>query len=306
LDDVTPLRLFVTGGTGFVGRAFLDRLARQDWVEVRYLRRHPDSQPQLHGRVRSIPGALEEPASYRESLTASDVVVHLAAVTGKARREEYFRVNTHGTRNLLDECARARVPRFVYVSTIAAGFRDTSVYFYAASKSQAEDAVRGSGMRYAIVRPTIILGTGSPVLNALSAIACAPVIPLFGDGRVRVQPILVDDVAECLIDLVRDESSWNGTIDLGGPEVLAMEDLLQRIRKASGREPGRVVHLPARAAIAALAALEHFVFPLLPVTAGQLSAFVNDSVARPSSFLNQRLGRMKHLEEMLRAVAVHA
>jgi NADH dehydrogenase len=250
-------------------------------------------------------GSLEEPGSYADALGGADTVVHLAAVTGKARRPDYFKVNVGGTRTLLEQCRRHGSPRFVHVSSIAAGFENAPAYHYAASKRQAEESVRESSLPHVIVRPTVVLGAGSPVLQALARLAAAPVVPVFGDGRARVQPILVEDLADCLVDLVRGLGPTNETVDLGGPDVVPFETLLLTIRRALGRRPAPVVHLPVGAAIAVLSALEPVAFPILPVTAGQLSAFVNDSVARRSAFLDQRLARMAPLEAMMRSVAEH-
>jgi nucleoside-diphosphate-sugar epimerase len=300
-----PLRLFVTGGTGFIGRTFLNHLDPHSF-EVSYLTRQKGPERNVSStHERRIHGALEDPGSYSETLAKVDVVVHLAAVTGKARRQDYFRVNVLGTRILLEQCQRTGPLRFVYVSSIAAGLTNAPFYHYAVSKKQAEEAVRESRLPYVIVRPTIVLGHGSPILQALARLASAPVIPVFGDGRTRVQPILVDDLAACLVDLARDQSVSNETFDLGGPDVLSFESLLHCVRRALGRNPARVVHLPAGPAIAVLAALERIALRLLPVTAGQISAFVNDSVARSNWFLDQRLGRMSRVEEMVRPAAAH-
>src|SRR5260221_5616728 len=171
-----PARLFVTGGSGFVGSRLLAALSGRGHSIVAL-----DRSGSLRGRwgessgVEVVAGSLLDPQSYRVALAASDTVLHLAASTGRASREEHFRVNAQGTEILVDECRRAGVPRMLFVSSIATAFPDTTHYDYAQSKRRAEDAVRGSGLQVAILRPTMILGRGSPILAALETLALLPI-----------------------------------------------------------------------------------------------------------------------------------
>jgi NADH dehydrogenase len=298
--SVNSEAIFLTGATGFIGKRLAARLDREG-LELRLLVRG-DRPSAGAGGGRSavlVRGALEDPASYAEALRGCNTVVHLAARTGKARPAEYFRVNAEGTSRLLDECRRAGVSRFLYVSSIAAGYADKRAYPYARSKERAEDAVRASGLRYLILRPTIVLGAGSPAWRGLAALAGAPVIPVFGDGRSRVQPVDVDDLAGCLQELLEEDHFTGEVIEVGGRDVLAIEDLLSRIHRAlRGREP-RVVRLPARITVSLLAAAEIVLLPWMPLTAGQLSVFLNDSAAKPHPFMKGRLSRMKGVAEMI-------
>ena len=292
--------VFLTGATGFIGRRLVARLDRPG-RELRLLVRgdRPPAGAAGGGGAVLVRGALEDPASYAEALRGCNTVIHLAARTGKARPAEHFRVNAEGTAKLLDECRTAGVSRFLHVSSIAAGYADKRAYPYARSKERAEDAVRASGLRYLILRPTIVLGAGSPAWRGLAALAGAPVIPVFGDGRSRVQPVDVDDLAGCLLDLLEKDHFTGEVIEAGGRDVLAIEDLLARIHRAlRGREP-RVVHLPGRITVSLLAAAEIVLLPWMPLTAGQLSVFLNDGAAKPHPFMEGRLSRMKGVGEMI-------
>jgi NADH dehydrogenase len=285
-----PGSLFLTGATGYVGRHLLPRLAGR---RVYCLgRTRPAALP---GHAEFLAADLSEGAAYAPALRDCDTVLHLAAATGKARPEEYFRVNAEGTRRLVDECRRAGVPRFLYVSTIAAKFRDQRRYYYAQSKRQAEEIVAASGLAYLIVRPTMVMGKGAPVLEGLRRLAAAPVIPVFGNGRARVQPVSVDDLAAFLSAVPQDWLFDNQTVELGGPEVVSIEDLLLKLRGA--RAP--VVHLPAGGIAATLGVLERFLLPLLPFTAGQIASFVNDGTAAPHPRTGPWRERMRSLDQML-------
>ena len=163
--------LFVTGGSGYIGRHLLRSLDSHRYSKIVYLSRAaPASAPS--GEV--IRADLLEGSAYAEALKGCDTVLHMAAVTGKSRPAEYFRVNREGTRMLIGECCRAGVRRFIYVSTIAVKFRDQHRYYYAQSKCQAEELVRSSGLQYTIVRPTMVMGKGAAVMEGLSRLACAP------------------------------------------------------------------------------------------------------------------------------------
>jgi NADH dehydrogenase len=241
---------------------------------------------------------VEDPETYESALEGVDTVVHLAAQTGRAREADYFRVNTEGTRLLLDACQRAGRPQFLYVSSVAARFENTTAYHYATSKAQAEQLVRHSALPYAIVRPTIVLGPGSPIGRLLTSLGAGPIVPLPGTGRCRVQPIFVDDVADCLLALV-DRGFSHEEVEIGGPEVSTLEQLVARVRMGAGKSRPWIVHLPLQPAMALLALLDGWRVNVLPVTAGQLSVFVNDTSARPSSFLEGRRPAMTGIDAML-------
>jgi NADH dehydrogenase len=229
---------------------------------------------------RWIEADLLSPERYEQALAGADAVFHLAAVTGKARPEAYVRGNLEATQAVLDAATRAGVKRFVFVSSIAVTFPDRRFYPYAASKIAAEEAVRGSKLAWTIVRPTMILGQGSPIQASLARLARLPVIPMFGSGKIRVQPVDVQEVVAALVRLTQEPASAATVLELGGAEVISMLDLLRKLRAGSGlASMARFIHLPLSLLRFTLAALEKPLLPLLPFTAGQLASFANDSVA---------------------------
>ena len=295
--------LFVTGVSGYVGRHLLDLIETGQFEAVYCLVRESSTLPK-RPRLEIVRGDLLDADSYLNALTHCESVLHLAAMTGKARPADYFRVNLEGTRALLDGCRRAGIRRFLYVSTIAAKFRDQSYYYYAQSKRQAETAVQASGTPYTIVRPTMIFGPEAPVLLSLTKLAKAPFIPVLGSGRTPVQPLFVDDLARCLLSILRGTFE-NNVIELGGPQVIGIGELLRRVRRARGWGEGRTINLPAGIAISTLAFLEKLFFGLWPVTAGQLASFANDGTASVNQRLLEWQAGMKGIDDMLR-LSYHA
>lgn len=286
--------LFITGATGFTGSRLLAELSG---YKIYCLARRKPAAVTPHAVY--IEGDLLDRAGYAKTLAECETVVHLAAASGKCRPEEYFQVNREGTRALVEESRRAGVKNFLFISTIAAKFQDQHRYYYAQSKRQAEEIVAASGLRFLIVRPAMILGKGAAVLQALSRLAAAPVIPIFGNGRAMVQPIAVDDLNGCLAKILEDGAFDNRTVEIGGPERLTMQELLLKIRRAqSGREAG-VIHLPAGLIAGAVGMLETRLLPWLPFTAGQIASFVNDGTAAPDPRVAGWRPRMMTVDQML-------
>ena len=204
------------------------------------------------------------------------VVIHLAAATGKAPAEQYFSVNRDGTRHLLMRCRERQVKNFLYVSSIAANYRDKSHYYYAQSKLEGEEAVRKSGLGYAIVRPTIVLGKESSGWKSLARLARLPWVPVFGDGSARIQPIDVDDLVDAMIAVIEEQEFHNESFDLGGPDILTIEEFLKKIHRLYFHDEPRVVHLPYQPVKRLLSYADTYVSSMLPLNAGQLSVFVQD------------------------------
>ena len=124
-------------------------------------------------------------------------------------------------------------------------------------------------------------------------------VPVFGSGRVVVQPIDVDDLARCLAELMGRERLGGELLELGGPETLSFEALLRRAHRALRGRDARVVHLPLGPIHGLLRAVEGPLRPVLPVTAGQLTAFRFDSDAAPNALAAAREGEMLGVDAML-------
>jgi len=291
-------RTFLTGAGGFVGRSLLPRLAALgDVVGL-----DSGTGPPLDG-VDTVRGDLLEPDAWRDALAGCDTVVHLAAVTGKAPAKTHFDVNLHGTERLLAAAATAGVRRFLFVSTIAVRFADIRNYPYALAKKRAEEAVRGSGLGHAIVRPTMVFGAGSPVQKGFAALAKLPVSPVFDGGRARVQPIDVEDLAGLIADVVRTDPFAGATLEFGGPDILTANELVGLMRATAGRGRGGRLALPTAPIRPLLSLLERIDPRLAPFTVGQLCTFRFDGVAEPNPYWLERSADLATVSAMVAAGA---
>jgi NADH dehydrogenase len=267
---------------------------------VRALSREPRA---AGAHVEWIRGDLTRCAGWSAQLEGCDALVHLGASTGRASASVHTSVNLEATRSLVRAARDARVPRFVYASTIAAGFPELERYPYAAAKRAAEESVRASSLEWTILRPTLVLGPGGGNGPALLRLARKARTPLFGAGSVRVQPIGARDVARLVAEALRDAGTVRETIDLGGPDVLTFAELLARLRTAVGRDPRRLLHLPLAPAMSAAWAFERWFGPRLPVLAGQMYSFRYDSTARRSGFLDARMAQLARVDALIAELA---
>jgi NADH dehydrogenase len=215
----------LAGGSGFIGRAIARRLLASGEIKVRVLTRNPAA-----ARARlDIPGVefvradIGEPASLKDALRGADTVVDAIQFDGypveNPRRGLTFeRIDYAGAVALIDAAKQAGVRQFIYISGAAADENSTHPGFRA--KGRAERAIRESGLAYTIFRPSLVYGAEDKVVNGLArAIRFAPVFGVPGTGRQKVQPVLVDDLAACVMLAVSGRGR-NGTYEIGGPDLM--------------------------------------------------------------------------------------
>jgi nucleoside-diphosphate-sugar epimerase len=295
--------IFVTGASGFIGKNLIQRHAVLANRKIRILTRLATAEHEPRdGSVERVVGDLLKSETYQEALVGCDAVVHMAAATGRATPEEYHRVNVEGTRKLLQACKTAGVSKFLHVSTIAAGYSNQRYYDYAKTKAQAEALVMESGLDYLIVRPTLVLGENSPIWKTLAKIAGLPIIPLPEGQPVLVQPIEVNDVVRGIEHLLARERFDGEILELGGPDQMPFREFLQLIQSALRGSPGKIVSVPLAPIRFGLAAIEPLLRPFMPVTAGQLAVFANNSVASDNWLHSELRADMPSTKETIAAL----
>jgi nucleoside-diphosphate-sugar epimerase len=233
------------------------------------------------------------------------MVIHLAAVTGKAPVQEYFTTNVAGTKFLLEQCQRWGVSRFLYMSSIAVTYPHVARYYYAQSKQQAEEVVRNSGLSYTILRPTIVLGKDAPAWKNLSHLARGPFIPLCGDGQTKIQPIDVNDLADVVWALTGEGIFPDDTFDIGGPEIITIEKFLRQIAQVCYGSTARVIHIPFGLLASLLTYAEKFFYSLIPFSLGQFSVFLYDSTVENNWVFERYKEKMQNINQMLRNIKNH-
>jgi NADH dehydrogenase len=171
------------------------------------------------------------------------VVVHLVSIR-QGSDEDFRRVMEQGTRDLVAAAKDAGVRRFVLMSALGTSEETQDLVPYYHSKWEMEQVVIGSGLEHVIFRPSFIFARDGGILPTFRKLArVAPVTPIIGSGKQRIQPIWVDDVAAYFASGVDKPEVANRTFELGGPDAATWNDFWERLKRALGqRRPS--VHVP--------------------------------------------------------------
>ena len=235
--------ILVTGGTGFVGSRVVHGLRAEDHP-VRVLARNPkDAETLANWGCQVVEGDMTDTASLRRAVAGCEAVIDLVAIISGSR-EDFERVMIRGTRDLVAAAKDAGVKRFVLMSALGVGERTKDLTHYYRAKWDEEQAVQSSGIEYTIFRPSFVFGSdGGSLPIYIRQVRWAPVITVIGDGRRRLQPIWVDDVAAYFVKSFSIPEAVNRTFELGGPDVVTWDELYERIRRVLGKKRARV-HMP--------------------------------------------------------------
>jgi uncharacterized protein YbjT (DUF2867 family) len=276
-------RIFVTGGTGFVGKHVIRALLRQGLHVRALVRRGSERDLQGFESIERVPGDVLAPGTLTASVEGCAAVIHLVGIIRERRSRgvTFEALHTDATRNMLALARAAGVRRFVHMSAL--GTRPGADARYHRTKWAAEEAVRASGLDWTIFRPSIIFGRGDELVTMLARmIRRLPVVPVLGTGRYRLQPIAVEQVGEAFARAVRSERSVGQVYTAAGPADYPFLEILDRIARALGRPRVRTAHVPLGPVRAMTSVFQGL--PLFPLTLDQLTMLNEDNVGDPTPF----------------------
>jgi uncharacterized protein YbjT (DUF2867 family) len=290
------VRVLVTGATGFVGPAIVQRLVDEGHT-VRVLEHTAGSSAELPSQE-AVPGSMTDPESLRRAVEGQDAVVHLVALLS-GKPEEFERVMEHGTRDLLKAASDAGVRRFVLMSALGTTEETKDLVPYYGAKWQMEQDVKASGLEHVIFRPSFVFGREGGALGQFKKIAkLAPVTPIVGPGTQRIQPIWLDDVAAYFAAAIEKPEAANRTFELGGPDAVTWNEFWSRLKQAQGAHR-LSVHVPFGLMRMQAAVLEKL--PKPPVTRDQLKMLAaGDNVVSNSDAVDTFGIPLVPLDEQLR------
>jgi uncharacterized protein YbjT (DUF2867 family) len=229
--------ILVTGGSGYLGSHIVRRLLEAG-KPVRVLV-HNIERAQLEGRLRDlrvelIEGDVTRPETLGPAMERVTSVIHTVAIAIERGRATYETVNTQGTVNVLDAAREAGIRRFVNISQLGAS--SGLPYRFLASKGKAQDYVAASGLDWTAFRPSVIWGPEDEFANTFARLVpLTPIIfPIVGGPDARFEPVWVEDVVTAVVKSIDDPSTHQREYELGGPEILTLEEIERRTLAAIG------------------------------------------------------------------------
>ena len=280
-----PANVLLIGGTGFIGKHLAARLSG-DGVKVLVAARHQEAARDLT----ILPGIdvevadIHDDATLRKLAAGRDAVINLVGVLHGGHGQPYGagfkRLHVELPRRIAAACAASGVPRYLHMSALGASSASPSMY--GRSKADGEAAARAeSSVAATVLRPSVVFGEGDHFLTMFARLQrYLPLVPLAG-STARFQPVWVGDVAAAIAIALARTDTRGAVIELGGPDVYTLAELVRLAGRISGHER-RVVNLPD-----ALARLQARLFELLPgdplISRDNLDSMRVDNVIAPDT-----------------------
>ncbi len=287
---MTPSLVTVFGGSGFLGRHLVQRLAATG-ARVTVAVRNPESALFLKpmgdvGQITPVGADVRDGPAVVAAVQGADWVVNLVGVLYETRRQSFGAIHAQGAERIAKAAKAAGAKRLVHVSAIGADRHSSAAY--ARSKAVGEAAVAAAYPAATILRPSIIFGPEDDFFNRFAAMArLSMALPLFGGGETRFQPVYVGDVADAVMRSLTAEGTAGTTYELGGPRVYSFRQLMELLLAEIGRKrillplPFVVADAMGSVAVALVGVLQYLPLPFEvapPLTGDQAKLLRYDNV----------------------------
>jgi len=280
----------VFGGSGFIGRHVIRRLAKRG-ARVRAAVRQPNLAGYLKvmgdvGQIEPVQANIRYESSIKQAMLGADKVINLVGILHESGPQKFTRVQAEGAGAIARAAAAEGVRKLVHVSAIGADAASPSLY--ARSKAAGEAAVRQHFPAATIIRPSVVFGPEDDFFNRFAMLArLLPALPLIGGGHTRMQPVYVGDVASAIIHALDDTTTDGKIYELGGPHIYTMKQIMEMVLQQTGRRR-LLLPLPFFAARIQAALLQLLPKPLL--TVDQVRLLEKDNVVSDGALGLKDLG----------------
>jgi NADH dehydrogenase len=270
---MSPQKILVLGGSGFVGRHICEALSRQGHRITVPTRRLPARSVQMFPGVEVVHADVHDPAQLASLVRGQDAIVNLVAIL-HGNEQTFDHVHVELVRHLVAACNKSGVHRLVHISALGADEHAASMY--QRSKARGEKvlqvAVQTANLELTILRPSVIFGADDKFINMFAKLqAVFPVMPLAG-AATRFQPVWVQDVAQAMVHCLEHRTTIGQTFEICGPDIFTLQQLVEMAGKWSGHS--------------------RFVFPL-PSFIAKLQALMMEFLPGPTLMSRDNLASMQ-------------
>ncbi len=293
------MKVLIAGGSGLLGREITRAVVDAGHEATVGSRSKPDSQ-RADPRAKWVEADVTKPTGLAEVLRGFDAVVDAvqfpnSPIENPKKGYTFERIDLGGTKNLADAAKAVGVQQFIGLSGVGAA--GDAPYHWLRYKWQEEQHIQASGLNYTIFRPSWIYGPDDVSLNRFLGFAkWLPFIPVIGNGKTRINPLLVTDLAAHVTAAIGNPNAANWVFEIGGPAVLTMDSVIRSALEASGKRR-LLLHNPKPLMKLVASVIQHA--PGRPLTPDAIDFITMDGIADTTA-LTQVFGLKLHsLEEGL-------
>jgi len=275
------MKVFVTGGTGFLGRAIIAQLSAEKH-KVRALI-HRTNPFENSSNIETVVGNTTKSETLEGLLSGYDAVIHLVGIIREFPRRgiTFDKLHTQSTANILRAAETQGVQRYIQMS--ANGTRENAVTEYHRTKWAAEQLVRQSKLDWTILQPSLVFGPQDMFVNMLAQLIKAlPVVPVMGHGQYQLQPVHIEDVARSFVMALDKSETVGKTYPCCGPQAYSYDEILDLIGSALGLSRVRKLHQPLCLMKPIVGFLQSI--PLFPMTHDQLQMLLEGNTCQDNSW----------------------
>ncbi len=257
-------KIFVTGGSGFLGRAIISHLLTDGFQIVALARRSNVPEHLKNPDIKLVEGDVRDSKSIQKAMRGVDFVVH-AAATMQGSWDDFYQINVEATKTLLDAAVKHKVERFIYISSVsvyahatmenAAVFTEDMPYegdaftnFYSKSKMEAEklvwQAISENKLSSVILRPGAIYGPGGNIFPATLGLGLGvDKIILFGDSKTELPLSYVENVVDAIVKSIEQKEAVGECFNLVEDRTLSRIDYANAL-KSEANPNLKILRLP--------------------------------------------------------------
>jgi uncharacterized protein YbjT (DUF2867 family) len=270
-------KAIVLGGTGFLGTRVVQELRSHGFtvsIATRFPEKAAQSNDNWENEICLVRIDLSDPCSLELAFKGASAVINCIGFYIESRTESFGDVHVAGARKIAEAAMSKGVQNLIHISGIAAKRDSPSAYVRA--RADGEEDVRRAFPGATVLRPSVMFSRGGAFFGELNALVRRlPVVPLFGNGNTRLQPVHVGDVASAVSHTLVQVDARGRVYELGGPDVFTYREILQRLARRAGK---RRLFLPLPFSLWWSLAAVTRLLPSPPLTPAQVALMQQDNV----------------------------